>query len=425
MKNFFKALLAIILVCATVYGVYFFTGARDADEKAHQLAMTTVSKAPASEKYANKRRLASLKNKGYYLFATDDNILLQHGDKLFEFNRFSSYIDLENPKMYCFDVDGDKREDVIIRGVSGQEQGTGDYVYDLYILRRKAGDKEEYEIITAAQDTWHNILDNGLREELTQLKTCKKFSQFAMTIAGKKIEYDEKTGMATKNAGYVGYFRTLQDKAGKYMTVDSWGKGKGSFYVNSNNKLCCEVEVIVKYQNTDITQRAGTIYFEMQTNRHLDLVVTPRSMVFTTNDEYRLADPKDTAKNAWKSVYKNSAKPNGSEAINWVKYSVKIDPETLTQTADLAKQDTDIKFVDTVTVTESALIMTAKDGYTFDEETAKKGEYSVTINKGKDNEYEISYTAELSADKKTLKINFDKTYPRNKVGTVSISFGSK
>lgn len=425
MKNFFRALTAIILVCATVYGVYFFTGAKEADEKAHQLALTTVSKAAATEKYANKIRLASLKNKGYHLYTTDDSILLQHGDKLFEFKRFSNYIDLEKPKMYCFDIDDDKREDVIIRGVSGQEQGTGDFVYDVYILHRRQLVDEQYELITATQDTWHKILDNGLREELSQLKTCKKCAQFAMTVKSNTIQYDSKTGIVTKDVGYVGYFRALQDANGKYMTVDSWSKGKGNFYVNSNNKLCCEVEVIVKYRDSDTVQRAGKIYFEMFMNKYHDLAVSSHSMVFNPYDEYKIADPTDTAKNAWKSVYKNSAKPKGSEAINWVKYSVKIDPATLTQTSDLAKQETDIKFVDTVTVTESALIMTAKDGYTFDEETAKKGEYSVTINKGKDNEYEISYTAEVSADKKTLKINFDKTYPRNKVGTVSISFGSK
>lgn len=425
MKNFFKALLAIILVCATVYGVYFFTGAKEADEKAHQLALTTVSKAAATEKYANKIRLASLDRKKYYLYATDDNILLQHRDKLFEFKRFSNYIDLEKPKMYCFDIDSDDREDIIVRGVSGQEQGTGDFVYDVYILHRKRLLEEDYELINATQDTWHRILDNGLREELSQLKTCKKYAQFAMTVKSNTIQYDGKTGIANKNAGYVGYFRALQDGDGKYMTVENWNKGKGSFYVNDENKLCCEVEVIVKYLNSETVQRAGKIYFEMHLNKSLELVVTQHSMVFEAYDDYKIADPKDTAKNAWKSVYKNSAKPKGSEAINWVKYSVKIDPATLTQTSDLAKQETDIKFVDTVTVTESALIMTAKDGYTFDEETAKKGEYSVTINKGKDNEYEISYTAELSADKKTLKINFDKTYPRNKVGTVSISFGSK
>ena len=421
MKNFFRALTAIILVCATVYGVYFFTGAREADEKAHQLALTTVSKAAATEKYANKIRLASLDRKKYYLYATDDNILLQHRDKLFEFKRFSNYIDLEKPKMYCFDIDSDDREDIIVRGVSGQEQGTGDFVYDVYILHRKRLLEEDYELINATQDTWHRILDNGLREELSQLKTCKKYAQFAMTVKSNTIQYDGKTGIANKNAGYVGYFRALQDGDGKYMTVENWNKGKGSFYVNDENKLCCEVEVIVKYLNSETVQRAGKIYFEMHLNKSLELVVTQHSMVFEAYDDYKIADPKDTAKNAWKSVYKNSA----SEAINWVKYSVKIDPATLTLTSDLAKQETDIKFVDTVTVTESALIMTAKDGYTFDEETAKKGEYSVTINKGRDNEYEISYTAEVSADKKTLKINFDKTYPRNKVGTVSISFGSK
>lgn len=424
MKYSFRILLALILAGITVFCVYYFTYGKSAQSK-NDLLITTVSRAPATEKYANKRRLASIKSEGYTLYTTDENILLTHGDETFEFKLFSSYFDREKPVMYCFDVDGDKRRDVVIRGVSGEEQSTGDYVYDIYILRRAKSDKESYDLITASQDTWHNILDKAIKEEISQLKTCKKCVQFAMTLSSNNIEYDEKTGLAVKNAGYVGFFRALQNGDGQYMTVETWNKGKGSFFITKDKKIACEVEVIVKYKDYDGTQKAGTVYFEMHMNEEGTLLISSGSMVFRTNGEYKIADPTLTAKNKWTSTLNNSAKPKGSEEINWVKYAFALDSKTLTQTADLAKEDTDIKFINSVAVTESALTLTAKDGYVFDSETAKKNEFSVTINKGTDEEYEISYLAELSADGKTLKINFDKTYPQNAVKTVDISFGSK
>ncbi|MCR5208483.1 MAG: hypothetical protein K6C14_08415 [Eubacterium sp.] len=425
MKYFFRTAIALVLVGIAVFAAYFTASGGKLPSQQEKALATTASRAPATEKYANKRLLASVNSYGYKLYTTDDSILLYHNDKEFEFKQWSSYMELEKPKMYCFDFNGDSKRDVIIRCVSGTEQATGDYVYDIYVLLRNDSNGEHYDVLSINQSKWHDILDDAIKEELTQLKTCKKYAQFAMTVKGNSITYDKKTGMVNGGAGYTGYFRALQDANGKYMTVESWKKGKGSYYINKNNKVSCEVEVIVSYKESDVTQKAGKIYFEMNLGPKGSLVITSRSMVFTAGDEYRVADPTDTADKPWSSVLNNSAKPKGNEAINWLKYSVEINSKSLINTVDLGSEDTDVIFVDKLTVTESAVIMTAKDGYTFDKETADKGEFSLIINKGAKDEYDIAYTAELSDGGKTLKINYDKTYSQSDIKKIDISFGAK
>lgn len=426
MKYFFRTLLAFVLVGITVYAVYFATSGGKVPSKEQQPILTTASKAPATEKYANKRLLANVKGTDYSLYITDDALVLFHGEKAFEYKIWSTFFALEKPKMYCFDVDSDGQKDIVVRGVSGQDQETGDYVYDLYILHRTRTEKENYELVTASQTTWHYILDDAIVEEISQLKTCKKFAQFAMTVKGTDIQYNEKTGIAEKNAGFAGYFRSLQDKDGKYMTVDHWNKGKGSYYISKENKLCCEVEVLVSYAGSQAVQNAGKIRFEMSMNaKKASLYITPGTMVFRAAEDYIVSDPKDVAKKPWSTRLNNSANPSGSEEINWIKYSIPVDAKVFTATADLTKEETDIVFVDSVTVSEKAIIMTAKNGCTFDDEATSKGEYSVIINKGTDSEYEISYAAALGNDGKTLTISFDKTYPQSAVKTVDISFGTK
>lgn len=424
MKYFFRILLTLILAGITVFTVYYFTNGRTLPGAAEKAVVTTLSKAQATEKYANKRLLSTDKTGDYKIYVTNDSVLLGHGKEIFEFKSFGTYFELEKPKITVFDIDGDQRRDVIVRGVSGEEQGTGDFVYDIYIFIRNHEDKEGYTVLTASQDLWHKILDEAIIEEITQLKDCKKCVQFAMTLEGTHIEYDEKTGIVTKNPGYVGYFRALQDKNGKYLTVDTWNKGKGSFFINKYYKLCCEVEVLVKYKDSDAVQKAGTVYFELHMKDGA-LKITNRTMVFNAAEDCVIAKPTDTAKNPWSRTVKNSASPKGSEAINWLKYSFAVDNETLTKTVDLAKEDTDIKFVNSIVISEGSLVMTAKNGYTFDSKTAEKNEFSVIINRNTEDEYEISYLAEVSEDGKTLKINFDKTYPLKKVKTVYVSFGSK
>ncbi len=425
MKYFFRIIIALILACATVLGVYYYTNNGQLPWTENSISLTTVSKAPATEKYANRALLATDKKEGYSLYLTDTNVILAHGKKEFEFKLFSSYMQKEKPEMHIIDLDSDGKKDVVVKCVSGEEQDTGEFVYDLYILHQLKNGAEAYEMISATQTTWHEILDYTIVEEISQLKHCKKFVQFAMTLKSKSIEYNEDTGIAEKNVGYVGFFRALQNSKGEYLTADNWSKGKGSYYVNKENKLCCEVEVLVKYKDSNVSQKAGTIYFELRMNDKSVLYISAKSMVFTPNEEYKTADPRTEAKKPWSRTFNNSASPTGGEALNWIKYTFTPEKKTLTSTLALASEESDIKYVNSVTVSEKNVVLTAKNGFTFDSSAAENGEFSLTINEGGETEAEISYTAAVSEDGKTLTINYDKTYPFADIENICISYGAK
>ena len=68
-------------------------------------------------------------------------------------------------------------------------------------------------------------------------------------------------------------------------------------------------------------------------------------------------------------------------------------------------------------------MLTAKDGFTFDESAINSGEFSVIIN----DKLDISYTASIdkTGSNEVLKINFDKTYPQSEIKTITFNYGTK
>ena len=110
MKYFFRIIIALILACATVLGVYYYTNNGQLPWTENSISLTTVSKAPATEKYANRALLATDKKEGYSLYLTDTNVILAHGKKEFEFKLFSSYMQKEKPEMHIIDLDSDGKK---------------------------------------------------------------------------------------------------------------------------------------------------------------------------------------------------------------------------------------------------------------------------------------------------------------------------
>lgn len=71
------------------------------------------------------------------------------------------------------------------------------------------------------------------------------------------------------------------------------------------------------------------------------------------------------------------------------------------------------------------MVLTAKDGYSFSNVITGSGNFSVLINSGTDDEYDISYDCAVKneGNTSTLTINFDKTYDREDLDNVTINFG--
>ena len=424
MKYFLKIIIALVLAVGVVTAVYYYTNDHTLPGKTKEVYLTTATKPAATEKYSARKLLASLDKHDFRLYKSGSSIILEHGDNEFTFDNWSKVIDEEKPKMYYADFDNDGEKELIVRAVSGEDERTKEYVYELYVLNPKKGKTEDYDVLLVSQDTWRTVLDDQVTEELSQLKSCSKVLQFAMDDKNSPIKYDSDTGIA-KEAAYVGYARALQNDDGKYMTLFGWNKSKGLFSIDEDNKIKVEVECIANYDETHVIQDLGKIYFGLAVTKDNKLTVIPKSMYFEADEKFKVSDPNETAKKSWTFRRNNSFVPKDGGTISWAQYRVEIDKDVMTDTVDMASEATDIKYIKRLTLTEADVLLTAADGYTFSSDPVSKGDYSIIINKGKKDEYEISYTAKISKDAKSVRIIFDKTYDQKKIKTIDISYGTR
>ncbi|MFR5875550.1 MAG: hypothetical protein ACLUFN_03580 [Eubacterium sp.] len=427
MKYFLRILLVLVVAAGVVFGVYYYTNGGGSND--NQVSLTTVTKPEATEKNSDRKLLVSLKDEGFNLYKSGKKVILSHNGKDFEFDNWSSMIDAETPEMHYADFDGDDDKEILIKGVSEQDSGTGEYIYNVYVLNpvKDNDGNEAYTVSMASRSTWNNILDEYIVEELTQLKTCKKIAQFSMTNSGKSVAYNKTTGIAEN--GHAGYFRALQGSDGKYMTVNKWSKGIGVYTITKDNKIEVDISVNISYKESSTVQCAGSIHFELALDKSNTFYPAEKSLFFITDDKYKVSNPKTSDKSEWSYTENNSdkSKPSSDIINDWIKYSTKYDPTITTQTQSYAAESTDMKNISKLVITNSYIELTAKTGSSFDKKAAGKGEFSVIINEGTDNEYDIAYTASVTntGNKEVLKITFDKSYPKSEIKTVNINYGAK
>ena len=423
MKYVLRVFIVLVLAAAVVFGVFRYTNP-EAFPSGRDSGLTTVTKAAATEKNSNRVLLASIEEEEYYLYKGSTGVLLKHGNNEFTFTNWSKFIDAETPVMRLADFNEDGKKELLIKAVS-EKNDDGSFIYELYMLIPKKDDKgnEAFDVAYASKSTWRDILDNNIIEEMRQLKSCKKIIQFAMNSKGKGIKYDKETGIA-KN-GYVGYARALQNNKGEYMTVDKWNKGSGIYDISDKNKISISVDININYKDSDKTQNVGKIYFELFLNKKNLFQVTEKSMVFKTDKEYKVSNPKKVAEAPWTYTENNSNKASSEtgEVIQWIKYTAEYDPETYTQTRDYSSQLSDINKIKRIKLTDSYVELIAKEGYTFDKSSQESGDFSVIINDKTD----ISYTAEIKSDSsgESLIITFDKSYPQSEIKTITFNYGTK
>lgn len=262
MKYFLRVLLVLVIAVAVVCGFYIYKNG-GIEKSTADTSLTTVTKLAATEKNGNKTLIASLKNEGFYLYKSDGTIILEHDSKSYEFKNWNIDEHAEEPKMYYMDFDGDKENEILVRCVASTDNSTKQKIYNLYMLDPKtdSNKKTTYKVTQAAQNTWSNILNNVLFEELTQLKSCNKILQFAMNYSSKSIPYDKTTGIVSGEVGSVGYLRALQDSKGNYLKIDNWYKGTGIYTVDDKGKISISVDINIKYKGSDTVQQGGKIVF--------------------------------------------------------------------------------------------------------------------------------------------------------------------
>lgn len=424
MKYFLRILLVIVLAVAVITGVYYTTKEKTAPTPEF---LTTASKPAVTERNANKKLVASIEDEKIYLYVSDDAVILDFKGTQYEYTDWGENFAVEKPEMYYNHFDYDDEKELVIKAVDGINNNN-ETVYNVFYLDPVVNDngKKDFVVVLFNRDSWLKLIDRDVKAEVSQLKSSKKTGQFVLDYINNVINYDIETGI-TKNK-HVGYFKVLQDKKGNYLTIDKWQKGNGEYIITDDGIIKINVPIIISFKNSKETQNCGYLTLELRVGKSYSKYITDKSLSFKPADEYKISDPRTADNKKWSYTENNlNTSIPTKKVINWIKYQPAFDKTITTQTIDFSTKESDINCVEEMTINQNGITMVAKKSISFSN-SASSGEFSVIINSGSKNEYEISLSGSVSknkAGKEVLKINFDKAYPQSEINSIIINYGTK
>lgn len=435
MKRFLNVLLALLL-CATVVFVSYCIA--DSKNKNYENGnnLTTVTKLPVTEKGSDRVLISTLEQDGekFELYQRGTDTIVVHNGKEFEFYDWSKYITLETPEMHYANYDGvaDDKE-LAIRVVSSTNLETGEYLYDIYVLNifEDENGEEQMDLIVTSDRSWHSVLQEELKVELSQPSYCDKFIQVAMTYAwDKNISYNN-DGIA--DTRYHNYAHALKDGKGGYLKTERWTYGQGYYYFDEDEKISVDIDIKINYKDTDVVQDAGHITFKLYVNNANRFVPLPKTMKFVANKEYRSLNPRNTSDNEWTYVENNldkSVSVDGDKVIDWIKYTFSYDSSVNEKSVSYANEDTEIKNISKLVFDKNKVQLYAKEGYTFDKKPAEVGDFKIVINETNSDvkqQYEIAYKANVKTvgGVEVLTIEFEHNYPQNYYESLTIYYNTE
>lgn len=436
-----KKKILLIALIAAVIGLFIFSLSYRNAKISQQTSVSPQATSEMSEQQGTtvagtekgKKEnviLAEDKESGYCLYYDGETVTIKRGEYERKFTSWTYSVDTETPEIFCKDYDGDGETELLVKLVSGKlnesEESDVKYTYVIHIYKpyiTQSGEKT-FTSYVVTDDTWKIPFEQAIKCEMTQLKSCKKFLQLSMDDNKEKINYDEKTGI-TKD-GHTYYAKALCDNKKQYYTLSRWSKGVGNYGIDKDGTITLDIQVLVNYEEVSNTQYVGNIHCEVGIIKgNINLV--PNSIVFIPLDEFKTVDPRDTAKNKWNCVISNKSTNTNfeSKSIDWIEAEFSLKNTADTDTQYFEKLPSKIKCVDTVKFTQGYVVLTAKEGYTFSQHIADRGDFEVIINSGNKNESDISYNCSIKNENNvsTMTIYFDKTYDKINFDNVKINFG--
>ncbi|MDE5973728.1 MAG: hypothetical protein K2G73_03570 [Eubacterium sp.] len=414
-----KKILPLIAVLIAVIIAFAFSVDYKNKKAQKNHADSIITEVKSTEPKKNEL-IAENKESGYKLFFDGETATLVSADNLeLSFSSWKKSIAIAVPELYYNDFDGDGKKELIIKTVDSSTKVTGKtvYSYELYLITQQTVDgAEKLQYSIARESTWKDVFNSAIKFEVTQLKT-KKILQFAMNDINEQITYDEETGLTDNK--YVSYALALSDTKKHYYTILKYNRGLGVYNILEDGTITLDIQVIVNYNESKENHHIGNIHTEMMINEG-KFQVKPKTISFETLDEYKVSDPRETAKEDWSYTINNTspASSSNSKVIKSIDASFTVSTSALHSQQSLAGEASDIKNADYIIFSQNGVSITAKEGFSFDKTQLDEGRFSIMVNDGKD---DISYSAAVKDDK--LFIYFDKTYDRDKLGRVQIIFG--
>lgn len=425
MKKFADVFLVLLLTACAVFVSYFVADKAVRTDRS-AASLTTVTKIAATEKGSDRVLLCENNKKDYHFYKQDNNVILVHKGEEYTFENWSSYIDVEKPKLYFRKLDGDSKNTIIIKLVDDVDED-GSYVYGVYALtemEREDG-TTKYKVNAMTRSSTKQIVDEKVKIEISQSKSCKKIGYTALCYAFQEMAYDRETGVPT---GFYNPFQTLQDENGNYLTISSWERGAAEYTVEKDG-IYVTFPINVKYKETSEVQQAGYVKCMLSiTHDSKEVFIVSQTMSFRANMEYG-AYKYDYDNKEWESVWKNANKSTGGDkVIDYIQYETNVDSEL--ETDDFSRNSSDLNKLAGIVILQDEVKLYAKSGYKFSEKLVNKKEYSLRLTsaKSQSNNYDVAYTAEITQSSKgteILTIKFDQPYKRDNISKLNINFGVK
>lgn len=414
-----KKILPLIAVLIAVIIAFAFSVSYKNKRAQENHAENVITKSNSTEPL-KKELIAENKESGYKLFFDGETATLVSANNLeLAFSSWKKAIAIAVPELYYNDFDGDGNKELIIKTVDSSTKVTGKtvYSYELYLITQQTVDgAEKLQYSIARESTWKDVFNSAIKFEVTQLKT-KKILQFAMNDINEQITYDEETGLTDNK--YVSYALALSDTKKHYYTILKYNRGLGVYNILEDGTITLDIQVIVNYNESNENHHIGNIHTEIIIADG-KFRVKPKTISFETLEEYKVSDPRETAKENWSYTINNTspASSSNSKVIKSIDASFTVSTSTIHSQQGLAGEASDIKNADYIIFSQNGVSITPKEGFSFDKTMLDEGRFSILINNGKD---DISYSCALRDN--TLYIYFDKTYDRDKLGRVQIIFG--
>lgn len=424
MKKFADIFLVFLLVVCAVFSSYLVSEKAVKYDRS-SAAQTTATKLAVTEKGSDRTLLVENNKRDYHFYKQDTDVIMVHKGVEYTFENWSSYIDVEKPKLYFRQLDKDKPLEMIIKLVSDVNDD-GTYVYGAYVINEIAREDGtiKYTVNAMTRSTTKQIIDDKVNIEISQSPVCKKIGYVALYYVYNEMDYDRKTGVPQ---GYYRSFKTLQDENGDYLTVDTWERGAAEYTVEDNG-IFVSFPITIKYKNSDVVQDAGYVKCMLSVSSTNQTYVVNKTMTFKPNMEYG-AYNYDYDDKEWKSVCKNAnSSTGGDKVIDYIQYDMDVKSDL--DTDDFSKNTSDLNKLSKITVQQDGVVLYAKQGFKFKKSLIKNNEFSVpmTITDGESNNFDVSYTAALSHSSKgaeILTVKFDQPYKRDNIDKIKINFGVK
>lgn len=426
MKYFFRVSVVLLIALGIVFAYSYHYRK---EKTANDIVLTTADMNSKEQTTKKERELICENKEGnYQLYVYGDDAVLVHDGIEKTFEKLASDVKQETPLMYYKDYDGDEESELLMKIVSGVTtvDGQNKSIYDLYLIKpAEINGKMDFQVAAASKNTWRVPFEEAISAEMSQLKKCDKFIQFVMDDNEVSLVYDEKTGLSYNS--HIGFAQAIRKGNGKYEKFERWKKGNGYYDVDEKGNITLDIELFAYYENVKEPQAIGNIHTDIGIiNGKFSIV--PKTIKFVANKEYFILPATMEATDKWSCIINNSAAASSKAsdtAVDWIEANFDLSYDYTERTVSFAGMSSQIKCVDNVKITPGAIVLTAKEGYTFSQSVLDKDDYSVVIQPGTGEEYNIAYSGEIKTveGRSVLKIKFDMNYPKYKLSTIVFKFG--